>query len=52
RNKEQFIEAISKILDNQDLAEKLVNKAKEDLKRFNWNNLVKETINVFEGVMK
>jgi len=48
RNKEQWIEAINNILDNQDLAEKLVKQAKNDLKRFDWNNLVKETVNIFE----
>ena len=48
RDKEQWIEAINNILDNQDLAEKLVKQAKNDLKRFDWNNLVKETVNIFE----
>ena len=48
RNKEQWINAISQILDNPDLAEKLTKQAKEDLKRFNWDNLVEETIKVFQ----
>jgi len=47
RNKEQWIEAINLILDNPDLAEKLTKHAKEDLKRFNWDNVVKETVNIF-----
>jgi len=50
RDKEQWINAINQILDNQDLAEKLIKQAKDDLKRFNWDNLVKETIRVFENV--
>ncbi|MFH0805627.1 MAG: glycosyltransferase family 4 protein, partial [Patescibacteria group bacterium] len=50
RDKEQWINAIIQILDNSDLAEKLINNAKEDLKRFNWDNLVKETIKVFENI--
>jgi len=50
RDKKQWIKAISQILDNQDLAEELVRNAKEDLKRFNWDNLVKETIKVFERI--
>ena len=49
RNKEQWVNAISQILDNPDLAERLIKQAKEDLKRFNWDNLVKETINIFEN---
>jgi len=49
RNKEQWVNAISQILDNLDLAERLIKQAKEDLKRFNWDNLVKETINIFEN---
>jgi len=28
----------------------LVDNAKEDLKRFNWDNLVQETIKVFEEI--
>jgi len=50
RNKEQWLRAIGLILDNPDLAEKLVKQAKKDLKRFNWNNLVQETIKVFQGI--
>ena len=50
RDGEQWIEAINNILDNKDLAEKLVKQAKDDLERFNWDNLVKETIRVFENV--
>ena len=50
QNKEQWLEAINLILDNPDLAEKLVNQAKEDLKRFNWDDLVNKTINVFQSI--
>jgi len=48
-NKEEWLEAISSILDNPDLAQRLVNQAKEDLKRFSWPKLVQETIKVFKG---
>lgn len=50
RNKGQWLEAINLILDNPDLAEKLVNQAKKDLKRFNWDDLVNKTINVFQSI--
>ena len=50
RDKEQWIDAINQILDNPELSEKLVNNAKEDLKRFNWDNLVQETISVFKNI--
>ena len=50
RDKVQWIDAINKILDNPELSEKLVNNAKEDLKRFNWDNLVQETIKIFEEI--
>ena len=53
RNKEQWLKAISSILDNPDLAERLVKQAKEDLKRFSWSKLVQETIKVFsEAALK
>ncbi len=50
RNKKQWLEAINLILDNPDLAERLVKQAKEDLKRFSWSKLVQETINVFRSL--
>ena len=46
-DKREWIKAIEKILDNPDLAEKLIRNAEDDLTRFDWNNLVGETINVF-----
>jgi len=48
-NKKQWIEAINQILDNPDLAERLVTNAKNDLKRFSWDDLVRKTIDVFEN---
>jgi glycosyltransferase involved in cell wall biosynthesis len=47
RNKQQWLKAISSILDNLDLAERLVSQAKEDLKRFSWSKLIRETIDIF-----
>jgi len=50
RDKEQWIRNIELVLDNPELSERLVNNAKEDLKRFNWDNLVQETIKIFEEI--
>ena len=47
QSKKEWIEAIKKILDNSNLAEKFIRSAKDNLTRFDWNNLIKETINVF-----
>jgi len=49
-NKEQWIGAISQVLDNPDLAKKLVANAKNDLKRFSWEDLVNKTIRVFKNL--
>jgi len=50
KNKEQWLEAISLILDNPALAEKLIKQAKDDLKRFSWSNLVDQTVSVFRSL--
>ncbi len=50
RKKEEWIEAIEKIFNNPELAEEFVRNAQEDSKRFNWNNLVQETINIFRNL--
>jgi len=50
RDKKQWIKTIELVLDNPELSKKLVDNAKEDLKRFNWDNLVQETINVFKNI--
>lgn len=47
KDKKKWLEAIDRILNNPALAEKLAKNARESLKRFNWDNLVKETIDVF-----
>ncbi|MBU2472666.1 glycosyltransferase family 4 protein [Patescibacteria group bacterium] len=49
QNKKQWLEAINQILDNPDLAEKLVVNAQQDLRRFSWDDLIKKTILVFEN---
>jgi len=51
-DKKEWLEAVNSILDNPDLAQRLVNQAKEDLGRFSWENLVQETIKVFENIKK
>ncbi len=50
KDKEGWIRAINKVLDNPDLSERFVKNAKNNLKRFNWDNLVKETIKVFQSL--
>jgi len=50
RDKGQWFKAISRILDDQELANRLVSNAKEDLKRFSWDDLVKETVMIFENL--
>ncbi len=50
RNKREWVKAIEKVLDDSDLASQLIQNAKDDLKRFNWDDLVKETIGVFESL--
>jgi len=50
RNKGQWLKAISRILDDSELAERLISNAKKDLKRFSWDNLVKETVRVFKNL--
>ncbi|MFC1700724.1 glycosyltransferase family 4 protein [Patescibacteria group bacterium] len=50
RDMEQWILAISMILDDPDLVKKFVNNAKDSLKKFNWKNLIKETIDVFKNI--
>lgn len=49
-DKKEWLEAINLLLDNPDLAQGLANQAKESLDKFNWNSLVKKTINVFEEI--
>ncbi|MCG2809755.1 MAG: glycosyltransferase family 4 protein [Candidatus Portnoybacteria bacterium] len=51
RNKKQWLEAIISILDNPDLAKRLSKQAREDLKRFSWDNVVNGTVKVFEEVI-
>jgi|TARA_Y100000031_G_scaffold70041_1_gene77703 glycosyltransferase involved in cell wall biosynthesis len=50
RDKEQWLKAINNLLDDPDLAKRLANQAKQDLKRFSWSKLVQETINVFQNL--
>ena len=50
--KEELKKAIIKILANQEFSQKLVRRGKEKIKKFNWNNLVKQTLEIFEGVLK
>ena len=49
-DKRQWLEAIDKILNEPGLKDRLIQNAKDDLKRFSWDNLVKETIEIFSEV--
>ena len=49
-NKKEWLEAINYLLDNPEKRKELAAKAKDDLKRFNWDNLVKETVNIFKNL--
>lgn len=52
-NKEQELKkAIIKILNNQEFAQKLVKEGKEKIKKFNWDKLTKETLEVFKEVLE
>src|SRR3990167_9228215 len=48
-NKKEWLEAINYLLDNPEKRKELAAKAKDDLKKFNWDNLVKETVNIFKN---
>lgn len=50
KDKKQWFEAINMVLNDSELAKKLVDNAKNDLKRFSFDDLVKKTVNVFENV--
>lgn len=49
-NKKEWIKAIGFVLNHPAEAEEYVQKAKNDLKRFSWENLVKQTIQVFRSL--
>jgi len=49
RDKEEWLKAIERILDSPDLAKEFIQNAEDDLKRFSWDNLIRETIRVFES---
>ena len=50
--KEELKKTIIKILTDQEFVQKLINKEKEKIKKFNWDNLVKQTLEVFKEVLK
>jgi glycosyltransferase involved in cell wall biosynthesis len=47
---EELKKAIIKVLTNQEFAQKLVREGKEKIKKFNWDNLIAETLKVFENL--
>lgn len=50
KDKKEWLKAINLLLDNPNLAQELASRAQKSLEKFNWNNLVKKTINVFEEI--
>ena len=50
RDKNQWLEAINMVLDDNLLAEKLTSQAEDDLKRFSWSNLVDQTVSIFRSL--
>lgn len=50
-NKDQWLEAICKILDNPDLAERFIEMGELSLRRFNWDNLVRDIIAFFKDIL-
>jgi glycosyltransferase involved in cell wall biosynthesis len=50
-NGSQLKEAVIKILDDKNLSESLVRKAKEKLESFNWNSTVVETAKVIKSIL-
>lgn len=49
---EELKKAIIKVLTNQEFAQKLVNEGDKKIEKFNWDNLVKQTLGVFKKVLK
>jgi glycosyltransferase involved in cell wall biosynthesis len=49
-NKKKWLEAIDRILNSPALAEELIKNARDNSKRFSWDNLVRETIEVFNNL--
>jgi len=47
---EELLEAAIKILTNQQLADGLLNNAKDKLKKFNWDNTVQETVKTLKEI--
>lgn len=50
-NKKQWQEAIEKLLDDSELRESFIAKARTDLAKFNWDNLINETVALFKAVL-
>lgn len=46
-NKEDFLNALTSILDNGLLSKKLIGKGKKRVKDFSWHNLAKQTLDVY-----
>jgi glycosyltransferase involved in cell wall biosynthesis len=48
---EELKKAIIKVLTNQEVAQKLVREGKKKIQKFNWDNLIKQTFEVFKSVL-
>ena len=49
--KEELKKAIIKVLTDQEFVQRLVKGGKKKIKEFNWDNLVKQTLEVFKSVL-
>ncbi len=49
---EELKKAIIKVLNKPEFAQNLVKRGREKIKKFNWDKLVKETLKIFEQVLK
>jgi len=50
--KEDMIKAIEKVIENRQLREKLVRKGLEQVKKFSWKKMARETIEIYKEVVE
>jgi len=47
-----MIKAIEKVIENRQLREKLVRKGLEQVKKFSWKKMARETIEIYKEVVE
>lgn len=50
-NEDDFIEKITKLLDNKEIREKLVGKGLEQIKKYSWSDCAQETLNTYSQIL-